>query len=639
MAAMSTQLLDTLHFPTDLKQLSHSELVQLSREIRGRLIDITNTVGGHLASNLGVVELTLALHTLFDSPTDKFLWDTSHQTYVHKMLTGRLHQMYTIKQYKGLSGFSKIAESPHDIFGAGHASTSLSAAIGIAHARNANNDTHNVVCILGDGGLSGGMAYEALNNIKALSGNFICILNDNNMSISPPVGAMANYITSIRATSLYDDAKKKFQRIFDRIPKIGSPLKRRIEKTVERLRNTLLDTKTGVLFEEFGFKYLGPINGHDLLTIMAALRYAKQYNGPIMIHIMTTKGKGLDIAEKNPIKYHGVSAKSSSPAKKSTTYTECFGDSIIQLAKKNPRIHVITPAMREGSGLVEYEKQFPNRYYDVGIAEEHAVTFAAGLSKGGVIPVLAIYSTFLQRGFDQVIHDVCLQQLPMIFAIDRAGLVGADGPTHHGVFDYSYLLPIPNMVICAPKDGVELDSMLHWASESQNIVSIRYPRGAVPVENGTDIAPIEYGKCQVMIAPTKHRIDVLIIATGTFVWPAVKMAKELMAQSDACIAVVNLRFIKPLDTETLTPLIASAKWVAVIEDGAQIGGVFSYLITKFRGMEKPLSDFLSFGIPDRFIDHGPVSDLFKEIQLHPDQIKSAIQQKIDVFCKNNSISK
>ena len=318
----NSMLLDTLNFPTDLKNLSHQELITLSNEIRDRLIDITNTVGGHLASNLGVVELTLALHTLFDSPKDKFLWDTSHQTYVHKMLTGRLDQMYTIKQYKGLSGFAKISESPHDIFGAGHASTSLSAAIGIVQARNAKKENHSVVCVLGDGGLSGGMAYEALNNIKELKGNFICVLNDNDMSISPPVGAMANYITSIRTTQLYDDVKIKFQRIFDRIPKIGAPLKRRIEKTVERLRSTLLDTQTGVLFEEFGFKYLGPIDGHDLLSIMAALRYAKKYNGPIMLHIITTKGKGLENAEKNPIKYHGVSAKPSStiPPNRKTTH-------------------------------------------------------------------------------------------------------------------------------------------------------------------------------------------------------------------------------------------------------------------------------------------------------------------------------
>ena len=397
-----------------------------------------------------------------------------------------------LSNIKGLSGFAKIAESDHDTFGAGHASTSLSAAIGLAQARNANNESHNVICVLGDGGLSGGMAYEALNNIKELNGNFICILNDNDMSISPPVGAMANYITSIRTTPIYDTAKDKFERIINRIPKFGTPLKRRIEKTVERFRSTLLDINTGVLFEEFGFKYLGPIDGHNLTAVMAALRYAKTYDGPIMLHMNTTKGKGMQVAEQNPVKYHGVSKQSDpnkpQPAKRAT-YTQCFGSEIIEIAKQNSTVHVITPAMREGSGLVEYEQQFPDRYYDVGIAEEHAVTFAAGLSRGGVMPVLAIYSTFLQRGFDQVIHDVCLQKLPMVFALDRAGLVGADGPTHHGVFDYSYLLLIPNMVVCAPKDGTELKQMLSWATSEDKIVSIRYPRGEVPVEDGQKLNP------------------------------------------------------------------------------------------------------------------------------------------------------
>lgn len=634
---MAHKLLDSLNLPNDLKNLSYNELHQLTKEIRERLIDITNTVGGHLASNLGVVEITLALHTIFNSPTDKFLWDTSHQTYVHKMLTGRLNQMYTIKQYKGLSGFAKISESDHDTFGAGHASTSLSAAIGLAQARNARQENHSVVCVLGDGGLSGGMAYEALNNIKELKGNFICILNDNDMSISPPVGAMANYITNIRTTKVYDEMKDKFQRVFDRIPKIGTPMKRRIEKTVKRFRSSLLDIPSGVLFEEFGFKYLGPIDGHNLTAVMASLKYAKDYNGPVMLHIMTTKGKGMDVAEKNPVKYHGVSAQKSTADKatvKRATYTECFGNEIIQIAEKNPNIHVITPAMREGSGLVKYEQQFPDRYYDVGIAEEHAVTFAAGLAKGGVKPVLAIYSTFLQRGFDQVIHDVCLQKLPMIFAIDRAGLVGADGPTHHGVFDYSFLLLIPNMVICAPKDGSELKQMLKWASTEDKIVSIRYPRGEVPIEDGQQLSDIHYGKCQVIVPPKRKEIDILIIATGNFVWPSVTIANELSSECNASISVVNLRFIKPLDKDALTPLIQSAKTIAVIEDGSKIGGVYNYMLNEFSGLDKPLSDWVSFSIPDRFIDHGPVNDLYKEINLHPNQIKTTLKETL----KNRSLS-
>lgn len=623
---MTTQLLDHLNLPDDLKKLSYKELIQLSQEIRDRLIDVTNTVGGHLASNLGVVELTLAMHTLFDSPKDKFLWDTSHQTYVHKMLTGRLDQMYTIKQYKGLSGFAKIGESDHDCFGAGHASTSLSAAIGVAQARNALNQDHSVICVLGDGGLSGGMAYEALNNIKELKGNFICILNDNDMSISPPVGAMANYITSIRTTKVYDEMKDKFQRVFDRIPKIGTPLKRRIEKTVKRFRSSLIDVPSGVLFEEFGFKYLGPIDGHNLTAVMAALKYAKDYNGPVMLHMMTTKGKGMDVAEQNPIKYHGVSAaaKPNAPKKeKRPTYTQCFGEEIINIAKENEKIHVITPAMREGSGLVEYEKQFPDRYYDVGIAEEHAVTFAAGLSRGGVLPVLAIYSTFLQRGFDQMIHDVCLQKLPMILAIDRAGLVGADGPTHHGVFDISYLLMIPNMVVCAPKDGTELKQMLKWASNENKIVSIRYPRGEVPAEDGMQVKSIEYGKCQPLLETKSEKLDVLLIGIGNFAWPAKKIAEELNQESIPTTAI-NLRFIKPVDTTGLAPLIKSSTIVCVMEDGSQLGGGFHYLLNQFNHINKPLNEWVSIAIPDEFIDHGKVDELQNDIGLSVPQIKSKI---------------
>ncbi|MEK9726932.1 MAG: 1-deoxy-D-xylulose-5-phosphate synthase [Candidatus Margulisiibacteriota bacterium] len=621
---MSTQLLDNLNFPDDLKKLSHKEIVQLIDEIRNRLIDVTNTVGGHLASNLGVVELTVAMHTIFNSPKDKFLWDTSHQTYVHKMLTGRLNEMYTIKQYKGLSGFAKIAESDHDCFGAGHASTSLSAAIGIAQARNALNQDHSVVCVLGDGGLSGGMAYEALNNIKECKGNFICILNDNDMSISPPVGAMANYITSIRSTKIYDELKNKFQRIFDRIPKFGTPLNRRIEKTVKRFRSSLLDVPTGVLFEEFGFKYLGPIDGHNITAVMAALKYAKEFDGPIMIHMITKKGKGMNVAEENPIKYHGVSAKQSTPQKKRATYTQSFGEEIINIAKKNPNVHVITPAMREGSGLVEFEKEFPNRYYDVGIAEEHAVTFAAGLAKGGVIPVLAIYSTFLQRGFDQMIHDVCLQKLPMILAIDRAGLVGADGPTHHGVFDISYLVMIPNMVVCAPKDGDELRAMMNWAIKENKIISIRYPRGEVPIEKDNEIQAISLGASQCLHLNKAEELDLLIIGIGNFSWPSVKIAKNLEEIHQFKTCVVNARFIKPFDTSSIEPLIKKSKLVCVIEDGSQIGGAFHYILNQFSHINKPLNEWVSIAIPDQFIDHGSVNELQSEINMTQDQISKRL---------------
>ncbi|MGA0242431.1 MAG: 1-deoxy-D-xylulose-5-phosphate synthase, partial [Candidatus Marinamargulisbacteria bacterium] len=466
---------------------------------------------------------------------------------------------------------------------------------------------------------------------KALKGNFICVLNDNDMSISPPVGAMASYITSIRTTRLYDGMKRKFQRIFDRIPAIGTPLKRRIETTVKRFRSSLLDVPTGVLFEEFGFKYLGPIDGHNLTAVMAALNYAKHHDGPVMLHLMTKKGKGMDVAEANPIKYHGVSAQPKKPAAPSSpkrpTYTQCFGDEIIAIAKENPQVHVITPAMREGSGLVAYEAAFPDRYYDVGIAEEHAVTFAAGLSRGGVLPVLAIYSTFLQRGFDQMIHDVCLQKLPMVLAIDRAGLVGADGPTHHGVFDINYLTMIPNMVVCAPKDGDELKALLRWAVTSQKIVSIRYPRGNVPVENGTHATPVIYGDCEVMKTPDTPQSDILILAVGNFAWRAINIADQLEAKGTR-VTVVNLRFIKPLDTNTLTPLIESSRLVCVLEDGAQIGGAFHYVLNQMGELNKPLNEWVSIAIPDHFIDHGPVTTLQEDIGMSDTAIVQRLETQL-----------
>ena len=476
---MSKSLLHTAKFPDDLKTFDLNQLNQLADEIRTELLKIGDKCGGHLASNLGVVELTIVMHTLFESPTDKFLWDTSHQTYVHKMLTGRLDKMYTIRQDHGLSGFAKIKESEHDCFGAGHASTSLSAALGFAHARDIQKQDHHVLAVVGDSGLSGGMAFEALNNTQHLKSNFICVLNDNDMSISHPVGMMSEYMTNVRTSKVYNDVKERFEAIIENIPHIGSPLYDRIEKFVERVRGTILNVKMGVLFEEFGFRYMGPIDGHNIPLLMAALKYAKSYPGPILIHISTKKGKGYNPAENDPVKYHGVSPKKTNATKASEinesqqtvathpdaskSFSQIFGEEMITLAKSEKNMAVITPAMIGGSGLTEFAKQFPDQLFDVGIAEEHAVTFAAGMSKGGTLPILAIYSTFLQRGYDQVIHDVCLQELPMVFAIDRAGIVGADGATHHGVFDYNYLLPIPNIVILAPKDTVECRQMLRWS--------------------------------------------------------------------------------------------------------------------------------------------------------------------------------
>jgi len=643
-------LLDTLSFPGALKALTKAEHEQLAREIRQRLLEIGNVCGGHLASNLGVVELTLALHAVMDSPKDKIIWDTSHQTYVHKMLTGRLHEMFTIRQDRGLSGFAKIHESPHDSFGAGHASTALSAALGFAAARELNKEDFSVVAVLGDASLSGGMAFEALNNVSKLKSNFICVLNDNDMSISRPVGNMAEYITRIRTSTSYQQVKHKFERVFENIPKIGVPLKRKIERTVERLRNIVLDFKVGVIFEEFGFKYLGPIDGHNISLVMAALKFAKNYKGPIMIHIITVKGKGHSPAEEDPIQYHGVSPKKPSslasdiPARAPLkTYSAIFGESVIELAQKNTKVVVVTPAMKEGSGLVTYANLFPDRFFDVGIAEEHAVTFAAGLARGGMIPILAIYSTFLQRGYDQLIHDVCLQQLPVIFGIDRAGLVGEDGPTHHGVFDLAYLLPIPHLSILAPKDGHELKDMMKWAIQQPQAVAIRYPRGNVP-DSFRIQAPIEKGKPEVISQfPDKEgRFQIVIIAVGAMVTFAYE-AISLLSQEGMYCVLVNLRFIKPLDMETLSSLLKKSDSVLVVEEGMGIGGVFHYIASKARSDKTVLCSWHHLAIPDEFADHGKMNTLREKYGLTPNGIylnaKSIIEEKIHFSPETLALSK
>ena len=619
--------LTRLNLPDDIKHLCAQELEDLAAEVRQKLLEVGQVCGGHLASNLGVVELTIAMHAVFSTPKDKFLWDTSHQTYVHKMLTGRLDSILTIRKENGLCGFANIFESPHDAFGAGHASTALSAALGFAHARELKGEDYSVISVIGDASLSGGMSFEALNNVDRLNSNFICILNDNNMSISAPVGSMAAYITQIRTSNAYAHAKHQFERIVSKIPRIGVPLRKRIEKFVDRLRDVVLDSKFGVLFEEFGFKYFGPIDGHNIPALMAALKYAKSYRGPVMIHILTTKGKGHEPAEADPVTFHGVSPKAASVSAavaaqpKPKTYTQVFGEELVQMGARYQDMVVITPAMKEGSGLNAFATQFPDRFFDVGIAEEHAVTFAAGLARSGVRPVLAIYSTFLQRGFDQVIHDVCLQELPVIFALDRAGIVGEDGPTHHGVFDYAYLLPIPHMTILAPKDGDELKHMMHWAMAQPKAVSIRYPRGPVHTQLTTQsVKPLAYGTSELLFSSVEDQVptQVLLIAVGSMVWPTYEAALRL-SELGISSRVINLRVIKPLDLVFLKPYVAQASRVVVVEEGVKIGGVFSHV----RNACAEFSDratWTGVGLPDLFIPHGKQDALKSHYGLSVDHI-------------------
>ena len=617
-----TTLLDNSEFPETLKHLSLEELVTLAEEIRSRLLDIGNQCGGHLASNLGVVELTIALHTIFESPVDKIVWDTSHQCYVHKLLTGRRDQMFTIRQDNGLSGFANIDESIHDTFGAGHASTALSAALGLAHARDINHRENHVISVIGDASLSGGMAYEALNNIKHLKSPFICILNDNNMSISKPVGNMADYITKVRTSNTYTQIKENCEKIIENIPVVGTPLFKRVEKMIDRFRDVVLNLNNNVIFEEFGLRYIGPIDGHNIALLMAILNYAKQSKEPVMIHIVTQKGKGHEPAENNPIKYHGVKPNPSqpSPTKSTTAFTQVFGKKIVDLAHKHANLVVITPAMTEGSGLKEFEQTFPDRFFDVGIAEEHSVTFAAGLARDGIIPILSIYSTFLQRGYDQIIHDVCLQNLPVIFALDRAGMVGEDGPTHHGVFDFSYFLPIPNIVITAPKDGQELESLLEASMLWNRPTSIRFPKSNAYPSNTPTTQPIEYGKAEVLLAPESKgtRSHIVIVACGHLAWPAYDAAKEL-ENNGLIITVINLRFIKPFDETLLEQTFNNTDHILIVEEGQSIGGVSHYLLAQFP---EHGPKWATLGLPDEFQPHGNLNKLRKTHQMDSDGIAS-----------------
>ena len=628
-------LLDTLKFPDDLGTLSTSQLETLASEIRERLVLIGDTCGGHLASNLGVVEITLALHTIMDSPKDKFLWDTSHQCYVHKMLTGRLNEMMTIRQDGGLSGFAKIDESKHDIFGAGHASTALSAALGVAAARDIKKEDHSVIAVVGDASLSGGMTFEALNNINATKGNFICILNDNNMSISPPVGSMSNYITQLRTSDMYNTAKDKMVKILDRVPSFGVPLGHKLERTVDRLRDILLEFKVGVLFEEFGFRYLGPIDGHNITHVMAALKYAKSYPGPILLHMITKKGKGVEKAEENPVKYHGVKPLSApSPTPKIEVikaapkpFTQYFGQSVCDIAKEDKKIVVITPAMQGGSGLDNYAEQYPDRYFDVGIAEEHAVTFAAGLARNGLKPIVAIYSTFLQRGYDQLVHDVCLQKLPVIFALDRAGLVGEDGPTHHGVLDINYMLPIPDLTVLSPKDGPELDAMMKWAVKQNKAISLRYPKSGT--ENAKEIPTesIKTGRPEILHQSRfQTKFDITIIGVGHLAWETVETAK-ILENKNIHVQVINPRFLKPIHLPTYKKLLETSNHIVIAEDGNKIAGFHDYIFTQLAS-ELPKQTWQSLALPDSFITHGKIKTLRESYNLTPKTMATAILEEI-----------
>ncbi len=594
------RLLDGINTPADLSRLTPGELKQLAQEIREELVAVVSTNGGHLASNLGVVELTLALHRVFASPRDKIVWDVGHQSYTHKLLTGRRSHFSSLRQRGGLSGFTSREESEHDHFGAGHASTSISAALGMAVARDLSGDDYHVVAVIGDGAIAGGMAFEALNHVGHLGSRLIVILNDNGMSISPTVGALAKLFSKVRFDQRYRKAKESGKWLLSRLP-FSRLLFWASEVVRAGVKNMVMET---MLWEELGFTYLGPVDGHNSHELEVATRRARDYRSkPILVHVVTTKGKGYPAAEGDAVYFHGISAKSSGK-KVQPTYSEVFAQTLLRLARQDPRVVVITPAMPEGNCLSIIQAEFPQRVFDVGICEQHAVTFAAGLAAQGYRPVVAIYSTFLQRAFDQIIHDVALQNLPVTFAIDRAGIVGDDGKTHQGSFDISYLGLVPNLVVSAPKDENELQHLLYTAVNSVHPMAIRYPRGAgLGVKMDTELHIIDIGQAEIV----RNGGDVAILAVGVTVAPALEAARMLSLNGIEA-TVVNSRFAKPLDAKLIVELARRIKYIVTVEENTLSGGFGSSVAALLQkaGSE---SQVKSLGLPDEFIEHGSQSVL------------------------------
>ncbi len=590
------RLLDSIDNPADLKKLEPNQLEQLASELRAELLTVVSQNGGHLASNLGVVELTIALHRVFDSPNDKIVWDVGHQSYCHKLLTGRRERFSTLRQFGGLSGFTCREESEHDPFGAGHASTSVSAALGMAVARDLAGDNYNVIAVIGDGAVTGGMALEALNQAGHLSSRLIVILNDNGMSISPTVGALARLLGKVRLDQRYHDAKEKSRKLISALP-MGKTVWQAGKQVESGVKGLVMPT---TLWEELGFAYVGPFDGHNIRELEDALLRAREFRlKPTLVHVVTTKGKGYKPAEGNAVYFHGISAKGGS-AKSALTYSEVFARTMLRMARDNPKIVIITPAMPEGNCLNIVQAEIPERVFDVGICEQHAVTFAAGLASQGYLPVVAIYSTFLQRAFDQIIHDVSLQGFPVIFAMDRAGIVGDDGKTHQGTFDISYLRLVPNIIIAAPKDENELQHLLYTAEHSNQAMAVRYPRGpGLGVELDTELRLIPIGSGEVL----REGDDVAILAIGATVAPSLQAAEEL-AQHDISAAVINARFAKPLDADLIIRTARRVKYLVTVEENVLNGGFGSGVLELLQEAGLSGVPVKNIGLPDGFVEHG-----------------------------------
>ncbi|MBT8569007.1 1-deoxy-D-xylulose-5-phosphate synthase [Polynucleobacter paneuropaeus] len=626
--------LDSIHSPADLKKLSRDELPALADELRQFVLDSVSQTGGHLSSNLGTVELSIALHYVFDTPADRIVWDVGHQSYPHKILTGRREQMKTLRQFDGLAGFPRRSESEYDAFGTGHSSTSISAAMGMARAFQTLGEHQVAVAVIGDSAMTGGMAFEAMNNAGVYDDlPLVVILNDNDMSISPAVGALNRHLARLLSGNIYSATKKGI----DSVLSIAPPL-REFAKRLEDHAKGMVSPST--IFQEFGFNYFGPIDGHDLDALVPMLqnvrRLAIEGRGPQFLHVVTRKGQGYELAEADPVLYHGPSKfnpdegvkKPTAPANK--TFTQVFGEWLCDMANADPLLIGITPAMREGSGLVEFEKQFPNRYYDVGIAEQHAVTFAAGMACEGMKPVVAIYSTFLQRAYDQLIHDVAIQDLPILFALDRAGLVGADGATHAGSYDIAFLRCIPNMLIMTPSDEAECRDLLTTAYHQNHPSAVRYPRGAgVGATPSKELRTVPFGKAELRrksSAASGQRIAIL--AFGTLLYPALEVGEQLNA------TVANMRFVKPLDVELLKTLAQDHDYFVTIEDGVIQGGAGSACLEALAamGLNKPL---LQLGLPDSFIEHGDYKLLMANCGLNAEGILKSIHERFSAILPVN----
>lgn len=620
-------MLENINSPNDIKGLSLAQLNQLALEIRRRLLEVTSKNGGHLAPNLGIVELTLALHYVYNAPRDQIVWDVGHQAYVHKLLTGRNGKFFdSLRTYAGMSGFPKRHESEYDVFGAGHASTSVSAATGLALARDLQGDSHEVIAVVGDGAMTGGMVFEGLNHAGHLGLNMKVILNDNDMSIDPNVGGLSDYLTRMRSDPSYQRAKEDFETALKRIPSVGPRMADMADRLKDAMKYMLVP---GEYFEEIGFKYYGPVNGHDLQAMVQVFENTRHLNRPVLIHCITQKGKGYWPAEQRPDRFHGTGAfdiKTGQTKKKSKpSYTDVFADTLITLGERNERVCAITAAMGSGTGVAKFRERFPKRAFDVGIAEEHATTMSAAMALAGQKPVLALYSTFMQRGFDQLIHDCGIQEAPVVIALDRAGLVGEDGPTHHGVFDLSYLRMIPNMTAMAPKDERELQNMLYSALQYNSLTAIRYPRGAGPgAKTSDDFEYIEPGEGEWL----RKGQDLVFIAIGSMVYTAVEAAERLAEKNIQC-GVVNARFVKPLPERILHEAFDMSQRIVTLEENVLAGG-FGSAVLEWAAENDSKHSIYRIGIPDRFIEAGAVAKLKAEIGLDTDGIVRFVTDKIQL---------